>query len=132
MQYLDADLGGTALFRRADGAVVLFTIDKPAQVSAGLRGAEALSGAGVVRGAVLAVDVPLLARGGGWVLASAQLKDVNGARDALVLASLADLDNGKAEVLLATGDPVPGAVGTPRVVQSIRLGKGREELLWQR
>ncbi|MBI1948897.1 MAG: hypothetical protein HYS27_24635 [Deltaproteobacteria bacterium] len=131
-QHLDADLSGTALFRRADGAVALFTIDKPAQVSAGLRGAEALTGAGVVRGAVVSVDVPLLARGGGWVLASAQLKDAGGTRDALVLASLADLDAGKAEVLLATGDPVPGAVGTPRTVQSIRLGKGRDELLWRR
>lgn len=132
VQHLDADLSGTALFRRSDGAVALFTIDKPAQVSAGLRGAEALTGAGVVRGTVHAVDVPLLAKGGGWVLASVQLKDAAGIRDALVLASIADLDAGKAEVLLVAGDPVPGAVGTPRLVQSIRLGKGRDELLWQR
>ncbi len=131
-QHLDADLGGTALFRRSDGAVALFTIDKPEQMSAGLLGAEALSGAGVVRGQVTAVDVPLLARGGGWVLASAKLQDATGARDALLLASLEDLANGKAEVLVAVGDPLPGAVGTPRVVQSIRLGKGRDELLWQR
>lgn len=131
-QYLDADLGGTALFLRSDGAVVLFTIDKPEQKSAGLLDAEALTGAGVVRGHVVTVDVPLLAHGGGWVLSSAKLKDASGARDALLLASLEDLNNGKAEVLLAVGDPLPGAVGTPRTVQSIRLGKGRDELLWQR
>ncbi len=132
VQHLDADLGGTALFRRSDGAVVLFTFDKPEQMSAGLLGAEVLSGAGVVRGHVAAVDVPLLARGGGWVLASATVKDAAGARDALVLCSLDDLEHGKAEVLLAVGDPLPGAVGTPRTVQSIRLGKGRDELLWRR
>lgn len=132
VQHLAADVSGTVLFRRSDGAVVLFALDKPAQATAGLLGAEALDAAGMARGQVLSVDVPLLAKGAGWVLAGAQLKDARGTRDAVVLASLQDLENGKAEVLLAAGDPLPGASGTPRVVQSIRLGKGRDELLWQR
>lgn len=132
VQHLAADVAGTVLFRRSDGAVVLFPLDKPAQSSAGLLGAEVLDGAGMVKGSLASVDVPLLSRGAGWVLASAQLKDAKGSREALVLASLQDLENGKAELLLSAGDALPGGGAAPRVVQSIRLGKGRDELLWQR
>lgn len=132
VQHLAADVAGTVLFRRGDGAVVLFPLDKPAQATAGLLGAEVLDPAGLVKGTLAAVDVPLLSRGAGWVVASAQVKDAKGSRDALVLASLQDLENGKAELLLSVGDPLPGSGATPRAVQSIRLGKGRDELLWQR
>ena len=57
---------------------------------------------------------------------------------AIVLASRADVQNGKAQVLLEVGVklPEPAAKGKApakeRLVQSIRLQKGRDELLWQR
>jgi hypothetical protein len=84
--------------------------------------------------------VPLLARGGEWLIASVQLAPAPGqpSHDAVVLASRADVQNGKAEVLFEVGGRVPRALpaeGTPpkdKKVQSLRFYEGRDELLWQR
>jgi hypothetical protein len=122
--YLDAVQEGTVIFRRGDGAVVSFALDAPKTASASLLGADALDDKGNKRGSITNVDVPLLARGGEWIVASATMAG----KDAIVLASSADRANGVAEVVLAAGDALPNG----RKVQSIRLGRGREELLWRR
>lgn len=130
---LEAAADGAFVFRRNDGAAIVSSIDRPADAVAALLGADALSSEGKRVGNVVNVDVPSLARGE-WVFASVTLKANDGTtHDAIVLASRADVQNGKCEVLLEVGGAVPGtatAKAPAKTVQSIRYGKGREELLW--
>ena len=138
MKYLEAGADGTLVFRRDDGAAVVTSIDAPATQTAALLSADALASDGRKLGSVASVDVPLLARGGEWLIAKVSMKGAT-AHDAIVLASRADVQNGKAEVLVEVGAKVPEAAAKgkakeakERLVQSIRLLKGRDELLWQR
>ena len=138
---LEAAADGAFVFRRGDGAAIVSSIDRPNEAVAALLGADALSTEGKKVGNVLSVDVPSLARGE-WLFASVTLKANDGTtHDAIVLASKQDVQNGKCEVLVEVGGPIPGlavvaptkAGATPPVaktVQSIRYGKGRDELLW--
>ncbi|HEY4221394.1 MAG TPA: hypothetical protein VGO62_08625 [Myxococcota bacterium] len=128
VQHLDVGSDGTIAFRRDDGAVALTSLDKPSGVSAALLGADAVGHDGHRLGTITNVDVPLLARGGEWLIASVQ----ENSHDAIVLASKLDIQNGKAEVLLEVGAPVPEKTTKPRTIQALRFGKGRDELLWQR
>lgn len=129
---LEATADGTLVFRRADGAAVLTSIDRPGEGIAAMLGADALAADGKKIGTITGVDVPILARGGEWLIASVQLAgETGGTREALVLQSRADVQNGKAEVLLVVGGPVPGT-STPQQLQSLQFLEGREELLWQR
>ncbi len=133
-RYLEAASDGTFIFRRDDGAVVRSSVDRPAEATAALLGADALGHDGKKIGVVKSVDVPILASGGEWIVATAQIQAAT-AHDALLLASRADAQNGNAEVLLEVGAPVPeGRHGKhpARTIQSIRFDKGRDELLWQR
>jgi hypothetical protein len=128
---LEASAEGRLVFRRDDGAAVLLSLDRPGEAVAALLGADVLTSGGKVAGTIASVDVPSLVRGE-WVLASVQLRTAGGStRDAIVLASRADVDNGKAEVLLQVGGALPSTTGASvRSIQSIRYGKGRDELLW--
>jgi hypothetical protein len=70
----------------------------------------------------------MLARGGEWIVASATVSG----RDAIVLASRADRENGIAEVVLEAGGTLPVAgAAKPKKIQSIRFAK-REEILWRK
>lgn len=133
---LEASADGVFVFRRDDGAAVLASLDRPTEATAALLGADALAADGKKLGTVLAVDVPLLARGGEWLIASVQLAGSAGGatHDAVVLASRADVQNGKAQVLLEVGGPLPAALtsASPRQIQSLRFFEGRDELLWTR
>lgn len=133
---LEATADGVFVFRRDDGAAVLVSLDRPTEAIAALLGADALAADGKKLGSVLAVDVPILARGGEWLVASVQLAGSAGTatHDALVLASRADVQNGKAQVLLEVGGPLPtaSASASPRQIQSLRFLEGRDELLWTR
>ena len=138
---LEAAADGAFVFRRGDGAAIVSSIDRPNEAVAALLGADALSTEGKKVGNVVSVDVPSLVRGE-WLFASVTLKANDGTtHDAIVLASKQDVQNGKCEVLVEVGGPIPGlavvaptkAGATPPVaktVQSIRYGKGRDELLW--
>ncbi len=137
---LEGAADGAFVFRRGDGAAIVSSIDRPSEAVAALLGADALSTEGKKVGSVVSVDVPSLARGE-WLFASVTLKANDGTtHDAIVLASKQDVQNGKCEVLVEVGGPVPGAVVAPvkagapppppKTVQSIRYGKGRDELLW--
>lgn len=129
---LEANADGTFVFRRDDGAAVLASIDNPASATAALLGADALASDGKKLGTVASVDVPLLARGNEWLIASVKLAGGAAPHDGIVLASRADVQNGKAEVLLEVGQKIGDAApnAKARTVQSIRFGKGRDELLW--
>lgn len=129
---LEAAADGSLVFRRGDGAAIVTSVDRPGEAVAALLGADALASDGKKLGTITSVDVPSLARGA-WLLASVQLRAGNGTtHDAIVLASRADIDNGKAEVILEVGAALPGAAPgkTARTIQSIRYGRGRDELLW--
>lgn len=142
---LEAAADGTFVFRRADGAAVMASIDRPNDATAAILGADALSSEGKKIGNVMAVDVPSLVKSE-WILASVQLRAMGGTatHDAIVLASKQDVQNGKCEVILEVGAAVPGQPAAPvakpgappapppppKTIQSIRYGKGRDELLW--
>jgi hypothetical protein len=140
---LDANADGALVFRRDDGAAILTSVDRPTEASAALLGADGLASDGKKLGTITSVDVPILARGGEWLIASVQLATASGTHDAVVLASRADVANGKAEVLLeVTGKvPLPPPPATPKAgakepkerrIQSLRFFEGRDELLWQK
>lgn len=128
---LEAAADGSLLFRRNDGAAILTSADRPNEAVAALLGADALTSDGKPRGSITSVDVPTLAQGG-WLFASVQLRAADGTtHDAVVLASSTDIANGKAEVIFEVGAALPGFTTTsPATIQSIRYGRGRDELLW--
>lgn len=131
---LEATPDGLFVFRRDDGAVIVSSLDRPTEATAALLLADALALDGTKLGSVVAVDVPLLARGGEWLIASVQLSGRAGSHDAVVLASRADVQNGKAQVLFEAGGVLPSSSpqAKPRQIQSLRFYEGRDELLWTR
>jgi len=99
---------GTFAFSR-DGGVVIGSLTRPAEALRGLvTGADVVrAGSGVV-GAVARVHAPRLATGGEWLLAHVDVLEPSGQRrEALVIASRADLTAKKVELLVIEGGAVP-------------------------
>jgi hypothetical protein len=127
-QFLEATPDGVVVFRRADGAAIVTSIDHANDATAAMLGADVVGAEGKPQGSVVSVDVPLLARGGEWLIASARVKGAT-VHEAVLLASRADVQNGKVEPLLEVGAAVPQDA-KKRMIQSIRFYEGRDELLW--
>lgn len=103
--------GGFAFVTR-DGALMLGSLQRLAEAKPVLQRADAFDGGGRV-GGVARVNAARLLPGAEWVLATVELLDDAGQRrEALVLASRADLAAGKAEVLAVEGGPPPTTTPT--------------------
>jgi hypothetical protein len=104
---VDAD-GSAYAFVTKDGVLLLGNLARFADVKPALKGDAVRASDGSRVGGVVRVDAPYLARGGDWLAAKVELLADGGARkDALLWAGRADVDAGKAEVLLEVGGLVP-------------------------
>ena len=128
--------GGFAFVNR-DGAVVVGTLQRLGEAKVSMLRADALA-SGVAVGSVARVNTPRLAAGGEWLLARVDVLDTaSQRREALVLASTADLLAGKVEVLAIEGAAVPQAVTTTPTtsttttrIKSLFVLEGHDEPLW--
>ncbi len=131
--HLTVEPDGAFAFATRDGAILLGRIDRPAESKQVLRSAEAFRDDGTKAGVVIGVGAPLLAKGGEYLIAQVDLQPDDGPRkSAIVLASRADLQAQKVQVLVEEGGTIPAVdpKSPARKVRSVVLD-GREDLLWK-
>jgi hypothetical protein len=135
--------GGFAFVTR-DGALMLGSLQRLAEAKPVLQRADAFDGSGRV-GGVARVNAARILPGAEWVVANVELLDDAGQRrEALVLASRADLAAGKVEVLAVEGGPPPTTLTTattttttppttppaPPRLKTLFALEGHDEPLW--
>lgn len=110
---LSVEPEGGFVFVNRDGALVLGHLQRLADHKTGLLRADVVSSAGRA-GGVARVNAARLLSGGEWLLANVDvLDDAGQRREALVLASRADIVAGKAELLALEGGAIPAATVAP-------------------
>lgn len=125
-RHLSVEAEGNFVFVNRDGALLLGNTSRLQDARVVLTGVAVRPADGSRAGGIASVQVPRLARGGDWVVASVELLADGGARTkALVLASKADLAAGTAEVLLEQGGLLPAAAfaAAPGVAVDDKLPK---------
>lgn len=112
---LSVEPEGGFVFVNRDGALVMGHLQRLTESKVTLLRADAVSAAGRA-GGVARVNAARLLPGAEWVVANVELLDDAGQRrEALILASKADLAAGKAEVLALDGAAVPTVPTVPAV-----------------
>jgi hypothetical protein len=148
---LSVEPDGAFAFVNREGALVRSQLSRPGESKVGLLRATATGASGDV-GGVARVNAPRVMVGGEFVAAAVEVLAKDGARvEALVLASVADLNAERCEVLAIEGGVVPSAetaapkpakddkattttpttATTPaRRIKSLFVLEGHEEALW--
>lgn len=140
---LSVEADGHLAFVNKEGALMRGALAHLVDTRATMVRAEAIGKDGHALGGVSRVLAARVATGGEWVLGRVELLAADGGRhEALVLASTADLTNGKLEVLLVEGGTLampspsgppatpPAAAAAPRSIKALFTLEGHDEALW--
>jgi hypothetical protein len=142
---LSVEPDGQLAFVNKEGALMRGSLAHLVDTKATLLRAEAIGKDGHAVGGVSRVLSARMTTGGEWLVARVEVLAADGARhEALVLASQADLTNGKIEALLVEGGtltmpspstppaptPLAPAAAAPRSIKSLFVLQGHDEALW--